>query len=103
MIQDSCGRERNHIYKIRTKPDSIDCKFSNSLNTDGSAVDIQTSTIFMPMCFHYSLTQKMATIEAELRVEWDDAGWQPVYHADAFSFLKMPVITMDAQIGRAHV
>ncbi len=38
----------------------------------------------------------MATIEAELRVVWDDAGWQPVYHADAFTFLKMPVITMDA-------
>jgi len=38
----------------------------------------------------------MAAIEAELRVVWDDAEWQPVYHADAFTFLKMPVITMDA-------
>lgn len=48
------------------------------------------------MCFHYSLTQKMAAVEAELRVVWDDAEWQPVYHADAFTFLKMPAITMEA-------
>lgn len=47
------------------------------------------------MCFHYSLTQKMAQIETQLRVTWEGAEWQPVYHADGFTFLQMPVITME--------
>jgi putative SOS response-associated peptidase YedK len=37
----------------------------------------------------------MAKIEAALRVEWEGAEWQPVYHADGFTFLQMPVITME--------
>jgi len=45
------------------------------------------------MCFHYSITQKMATIEEKLRVHWEGQEWQPVYHASGFSFLQMPVIT----------
>jgi len=45
------------------------------------------------MCFHYSITQKMATIEDKLRVHWEGQEWQPVYHASGFSFLQMPVIT----------
>jgi putative SOS response-associated peptidase YedK len=44
------------------------------------------------MCFHYALTKQKAEIEIQLGVHWDD-DWQPVYHADGFSFLKMPVIT----------
>jgi putative SOS response-associated peptidase YedK len=44
------------------------------------------------MCFHYALTKQKAEIEIQLGVSWDD-DWQPVYHADGFSFLKMPVIT----------
>ena len=47
------------------------------------------------MCFHYSITQQMAKIESALNVTWEGAEWQPVFHADGFSFLKMPVITMD--------
>jgi len=48
------------------------------------------------MCFHYSITQEMTKITDHLRVQWDgDDGWQPVYHADGFTFLKMPVITQD--------
>jgi hypothetical protein len=36
----------------------------------------------------------MTKITDHLRVQWDgDDGWQPVYHADGFTFLKMPVIT----------
>ena len=45
------------------------------------------------MCFHYSITQKMASIEDKLRVNWEGQEWQPVYHASGFSFLQMPVIT----------
>ena len=38
----------------------------------------------------------MTKITDHLRVQWDgDDGWQPVYHADGFTFLKMPVITQD--------
>lgn len=44
------------------------------------------------MCFHYALTKEKAEIEIQLGVTWDD-DWLPVYHADGFSFLKMPVIT----------
>ena len=44
------------------------------------------------MCFHYALTKEKAEIEIQLGVTWDDE-WLPVYHADGFSFLQMPVIT----------
>lgn len=37
----------------------------------------------------------MAKIEAALQVHWEGAEWQPVYHADGFTFLQMPVITME--------
>lgn len=47
------------------------------------------------MCFHYSITQQMAKIESALKVTWDDGEWQPVPHANGFTFLKMPVITQD--------
>jgi len=47
------------------------------------------------MCFHYSLTQQKSLIESALKVKWDNDGWNPVYHAAGFEFLKMPVITMD--------
>jgi len=47
------------------------------------------------MCFHFSLTQQMAKIEAAFQVNWDGEEWQPVYHADGFTFLKMPVITQE--------
>lgn len=44
------------------------------------------------MCFHYSLTKERAEIEIQLGVHWD-GNWEPVYHANGFSFLQMPVIT----------
>jgi len=44
------------------------------------------------MCFHYALTKEKAEIEIQLGVTWDDE-WKPVYHADGFTFLQMPVIT----------
>lgn len=44
------------------------------------------------MCFHYSLTIERAEIEIQLGAHWDD-DWEPVYHANGFSFLAMPVIT----------
>jgi putative SOS response-associated peptidase YedK len=47
------------------------------------------------MCFHFSLTQKMAIIETELNATWEGAEWQPIYHASGFSFLDMPVITQE--------
>lgn len=47
------------------------------------------------MCFHYSLTQQKSFIESTLKVKWDIEGWNPVYHAAGFEFLKMPIITMD--------
>ena len=37
----------------------------------------------------------MAKIESALQVNWEGQEWQPVYHADGFTFLKMPVITQD--------
>lgn len=47
------------------------------------------------MCFHYSLTKERTEIALQLHADWDDPeGWQPVYHASGFSFLQMPVITM---------
>ena len=46
------------------------------------------------MCFHYSLTKERAEIEIQLGVHWDD-DWEPVFHANGFSFLQMPVITQD--------
>ena len=49
----------------------------------------------MRMCFHYSITKQMAEIAATLRVDWSGQEWQPVYHADGFSFLNMPVITQE--------
>ncbi len=44
------------------------------------------------MCFHYALTKQKAEIEIQLGVQWDDE-WLPVFHADGFTFLQMPVIT----------
>ena len=44
------------------------------------------------MCFHYSLTIERAEIEIQLGAQWDD-DWEPVFHANGFSFLQMPVIT----------
>lgn len=44
------------------------------------------------MCFHYALTKEKAEIEIQLGVHWDGA-WKPVFHADGFTFLQMPVIT----------
>lgn len=44
------------------------------------------------MCFHYALTKEKAEIEIQLGVHWDD-DWSPVFHADGFTFLAMPVIT----------
>jgi len=44
------------------------------------------------MCFHYALTKEKAEIEIQLGVQWDDE-WVPVFHADGFTFLQMPVIT----------
>ena len=47
------------------------------------------------MCFHYSLTKERTEIALQLHADWDDPeGWHPVYHADGFTFLQMPVITM---------
>jgi putative SOS response-associated peptidase YedK len=37
----------------------------------------------------------MSVIESALRVQWEGAAWQPVYHASGFSFLHMPVITQE--------
>lgn len=47
------------------------------------------------MCFHYSITQQMSKITSALAMSWEGEEWQPVYHADGFTFLKMPVITQD--------
>ena len=47
------------------------------------------------MCFHYSITQQLSKVADVLRVNWDGEEWQPIYHADGFTFLKMPVITQD--------
>ena len=44
------------------------------------------------MCFHYSLTIERAEIELQLGVHFED-DWHPVFHANGFSFLQMPVIT----------
>ena len=46
------------------------------------------------MCFHYSLTKERAEIEIQLGVHFDDV-WTPVFHANGFSFLQMPVITQN--------
>ncbi len=48
------------------------------------------------MCFHYSLTVERAQIEIQLHAVWDDAPWQPVFHANGFQFPNMPVITQEA-------
>ena len=48
------------------------------------------------MCFHFSITQQMSTLEQLLNVEWQGQEWQPVYHANGFSFLALPVITAAA-------
>ncbi len=44
------------------------------------------------MCFHYSLTIERTEIELQLGVHFED-DWKPVFHANGFSFLQMPVIT----------
>jgi putative SOS response-associated peptidase YedK len=46
------------------------------------------------MCFHYSLTKERTEIEIQLGATWED-DWQPVYSANGFTFLKMPVITQN--------
>lgn len=48
------------------------------------------------MCFHYSLTKEKAEIEIQLQASWSD-DWEPVFHADGFTFLRMPVISMEEQ------
>jgi putative SOS response-associated peptidase YedK len=53
------------------------------------------------MCFHYSLTKERAEIEIQLGAHFDDE-WTPVYHANGFSFLRMPVITQ-SQPGRIQL
>lgn len=47
------------------------------------------------MCFHYTLTKERTAIELLLHADWDDDGWQPMYHADGFAFPAMPVITQE--------
>lgn len=47
------------------------------------------------MCFHYSLTKERTEIEIQLGVYFDDV-WSPVFHANGFSFLQMPVITQES-------
>ena len=47
------------------------------------------------MCFHYSITKERSIIANKLRADWTDEHWKPIYHADGFRFLKMPVITCD--------
>jgi putative SOS response-associated peptidase YedK len=47
------------------------------------------------MCFHYSLTQQAAAIAKTLQVQWNDTVWQPVPHANGFSFRAMPVLTQE--------
>jgi len=44
------------------------------------------------MCFHYSLTKERIEIALQLHAEWDD-DFTPVFHANAFDFPVMPVIT----------
>ena len=47
------------------------------------------------MCFHYSLTQELSKVGERLKVSSEEIKWQPAYHANGFSFLKMPVITSE--------
>lgn len=56
------------------------------------------------MCFHFSLTHEPMAIAQHLHAEWDSEGWQPVYHADGFTFPLMPVVTQEApdKIQRMH-
>lgn len=44
------------------------------------------------MCFHYALTKERAEIEIQLGAHFTD-DWTPVFHANGFSFMQMPVIT----------
>ena len=46
------------------------------------------------MCFHYSLTKERTEIEIQLGVHFEEE-WSPIFHANGFSFLKMPVITQN--------
>ncbi len=48
------------------------------------------------MCYHYSLSVPAAKIETALQANFDIELWQPIYHANAFTFLKMPVVTQEA-------
>ncbi len=48
------------------------------------------------MCYHYSLSVPAAKIETALQANLDIELWQPIYHANAFTFLKMPVVTQEA-------
>jgi putative SOS response-associated peptidase YedK len=46
------------------------------------------------MCFHYSLTKEKAEVALLLSAQWDeDLHWQPMFHADGFTFCSMPVVT----------
>ncbi len=45
------------------------------------------------MCYHYSLGVPAANIEVALQSKFEVELWQPIYHANAFTFLLMPVVT----------
>lgn len=47
------------------------------------------------MCYHYSLSVPLAKIETALQAKFDTSLWQPIYHVNAFTFLKMPVVTQE--------
>ncbi len=48
------------------------------------------------MCFHFTITKERTDIAQIFHANWEDAGWEPVFHADGFSFPSMPVITQEA-------
>jgi putative SOS response-associated peptidase YedK len=44
------------------------------------------------MCYHYSLTKKQEQILSMITAEWE-LPYEPVYHANGFTFPLMPVVT----------
>ncbi|RYY99816.1 MAG: SOS response-associated peptidase [Chitinophagaceae bacterium] len=44
------------------------------------------------MCYHYSLTKKQEQVMKLIAAEWE-LPYEPVYHANGFTFPTMPVIT----------
>ncbi|RYY64833.1 MAG: SOS response-associated peptidase [Chitinophagaceae bacterium] len=44
------------------------------------------------MCYHYSITKKQAQVLQLIAAEWE-MPFEPVYHANGFTFPLMPVIT----------